>query len=189
MVQMTFWTRCKFVLNEVKEGLKIKELYSTAAFRLILGCIVPSFGGYLYYYQIEVTHFSQWQYSELSLVGFAGLIFGSLIFNAFLKESEFRLVLTIACIINSTGAFLTMLFCLGFTFGIPDFLFVLVTSTVTDTLHICYVTLPVLVLLAKLIPEKIEASLFAFLMGLCNLSSGFISVNLGNLFNLWIKCS
>ena len=110
-----------------------------------------------------------------------------MIFNQFLKESEFKVVLTIACVINCIGAFLTMLFCLSFTFGIPDFLFVLLTSTVTDTLHICYITLPVLVLFAKLIPEKIEASLFAFLMGLCNLSSYFVATNLGNLFNLWIK--
>jgi hypothetical protein len=43
-----------------------------------------------------------------------------------------------------------------------------------------------MVLFAKLIPEKIEASLFAFLTGLSNLNNLFISNNLGNLINLWI---
>jgi hypothetical protein len=42
------------------------------------------------------------------------------------------------------------------------------------------------VLYAKLIPEKIEASLFAFLTGLSNLNNLFISNNLGILINLWI---
>ena len=43
-----------------------------------------------------------------------------------------------------------------------------------------------MVLFAKLIPEKIEASLFAFLTGLSNLNNLFISNNLGNLINLWM---
>jgi hypothetical protein len=43
-----------------------------------------------------------------------------------------------------------------------------------------------MVLFAKLIPEKIEASLFAFLTGLSNLNNLFISNNLGNLINLWV---
>jgi MFS family permease len=50
MMQMHFWTRTKFVLGEVKQGLKIKELYSTLLFRVILGSVVPSFSYYLYYY-------------------------------------------------------------------------------------------------------------------------------------------
>jgi len=46
-----------------------------------------------------------------------------------------------------------------------------------------------MVLFAKLIPEKIEASLFAFLTGMSNLVNLFISPNLGNLINLWIGCT
>jgi len=95
-------------------------------------------------------------------------------------------VTVIACLVNSLGACMTMLFCLEITFGIPNFLFVLLTSTVTDTLYQCFVQLPLMVLYAKLIPEKIEASLFAFLMGISNLSNLFIARNIANLINLWI---
>ena len=42
------------------------------------------------------------------------------------------------------------------------------------------------VLYAKIIPEKIESSLFAFLTGLSNLNKKFISTNLGNLINLMV---
>ena len=65
MVKMGFLKRTAFVFGEVKQGLSIKELYSTAIFRTLLGCLVPSFSSYLYYYQMKVTGFSQLQYSTL----------------------------------------------------------------------------------------------------------------------------
>lgn len=91
-----------------------------------------------------------------------------------------------ASLANCIGAFLTMLFCLDITFGIPAFFYVLFTSTVTDTLYQCFNTLPLMVLFAKIIPEKIEASLFAFLMGLSNLSYMVLSGNIGNAINYFI---
>lgn len=65
MVRMGFCERCSFVFGEVKQGLAVKELYSTAIFRTLLGTVVPSFTSYLYYYQMNVTGFAQWQYSSL----------------------------------------------------------------------------------------------------------------------------
>lgn len=50
MVKMGFCKRTSFVFSEVKAGLSLKELYSVAIFRTILGCLVPSFSSYLYYY-------------------------------------------------------------------------------------------------------------------------------------------
>ena len=44
-------------------------------------------------------------------------------------------------------------------------------------------------LYAKLIPVKIEASLFAFLTGLSNLNVLFISSNIGILINIWVRVS
>jgi MFS family permease len=50
MVQMKFLQRSKFVLSEVGQGLKLKELYSSLMYQTILGAIIPSFGAYVYYY-------------------------------------------------------------------------------------------------------------------------------------------
>ena len=117
------------------------------------------------------------------------MVFGSAIYNWYFKHTEFQLTAVIACLINFLGAFMTMLFCLEITFGIPNYLFVIMTSTVTDSLSQCFVTMPLMILYAKLIPEKIEASLFGFLMGLSNLSNLFLSKNLGNLINLRVGCN
>lgn len=78
---------------------------------------------------------------------------------------------------------MTMSFCLNFTFGLPKFLFISLTETVTDTVHYAFVTLPILVLYAKITPEKIESSMFAMLMGFNNLWNYFVSPNLGNIIN------
>jgi MFS family permease len=122
----------------------------------------------------------------LTLVGFLATIAASVVYNLYFKETQYRKVLVIACLVNFVGALLTMFFCLDFTFGLPKFLYVMLTATVTDIIWIMCVTLPVLVLFAKLMPERIEASLFAFLMGINNLTAYFVSVNLGNLINLLI---
>jgi hypothetical protein len=120
------------------------------------------------------------------MFSYVTLITGSIMFNMFLKEKEFTFMMVMASLTNCVGAVLTMSFCLGYTFGIPNFIFVCFTSTVTDTLYQCFNTLPLMVLFAKLIPERVEASLFAFLTGLSNLCNLFLSGNLGNLINLFI---
>jgi hypothetical protein len=158
-------------------------------YKTLLGTVVPSFGTYLYYYQIDVTHFTQMQYSYLQVVGYATLTTGAIAYSMFFKESEFYWMVVFACFVNFTGAVLTMLFCHGNTFGIPNFLFVILTSTVTDTLYISFARLPLMVLYAKVIPEKVEASLFAFLMGLSNLANNFIAKNWANLINSWVGCN
>jgi hypothetical protein len=166
--------------------LKLKELYSAVIFNTILGAIVPSFGGYIYYYQIDVVGFTFTQYSLLSLIGYATLISGSIFFNLFMKNKEFTMMMIVACFINCLGSITTVLFTRGIYLGMSPYVFVILTSTVTDTLYQCFVQLPLMVLFAKLIPEKIEASLFAFLTGLSNLNNLFIASNLGNLINLWV---
>ena len=122
----------------------------------------------------------------LSLIGYATLITGSVAFNLFMKDKEFTMMMIVACFINCIGSVTTVLFTRGIYLGMSPFVFVILTSTVTDTLYQCFVQLPLMVLFAKLIPERIEASLFAFLTGLSNLNNLFIAANLGNLINLFV---
>ena len=55
-------------------------MYSTLIFGIIMNGIVPRFGSYLYYYQIVITGFSQFEYSLLSLIGWVTVIIGSILF-------------------------------------------------------------------------------------------------------------
>lgn len=147
-----------------------------------MGCIVPTFQSYMYYYYINIAEFTQFQFSMIRLVSYVTLIVGAVVYNVFLSKSEFRLMLIIACIVNCIGTSMTVLFILNWTFGIDPFVFVMMTNTVTDTLHLCFTSLPLMVLFAKIIPEKIESSMFAFVTGLSALCTMFVSPNLGILY-------
>jgi Na+/melibiose symporter-like transporter len=104
--------RTKFVFGEVGQGLKLKELYTAVIFQAILGAVVPNFSSYLYYYQISVAGFTQFEYSMLQMIGYATLISGSVCFNLFLKDKEFTVMMFVACLVNCVGSMTTMLFCL-----------------------------------------------------------------------------
>ena len=99
-----------------------------------MGCVIPSFGDYLYYYQMDVTGFTKFQYAILIMIGFLTLITGSLLFNVFFKKTNFKLIITGGCLINLIGSVLTLLFVRQIYLGMSPMVFVACTSTVTDTL-------------------------------------------------------
>jgi hypothetical protein len=152
----------------------------------ILGSVVPNYVDYLYYYQLNVANFTEFQYSMLQMLGSATLIIGSIIFSLFFKQTEFIYLLAGASLVNCFGAVTSCLFTKNITFGIPPLVFTAMTSTITDTLYLGMVQLPIQILYAKLIPDQIESSMFALLTGLSNLSNLFLSKQLGNLFNVFV---
>ena len=155
-------------------------------FFVIMGCSVPNFTDFLYYYQIEVTGFTQIEYSLLQVLSYITLFVSTFIYSGLLKEWETRSMMLTAMIINMVGAAMTVLFTTQRTFGLPPLVFVCLTSTVTDTLYNAYTTLPAMVLVAKLIPENVESAMFAMFTGLLNFSNLFASKELGILINKFI---
>jgi MFS family permease len=65
MVQMSFWPRTKLVFHELGEGLRIKELYTSLIYQMVIGCLVPQFTTYLYYYYIDIQDFQPFTYAML----------------------------------------------------------------------------------------------------------------------------
>lgn len=151
-----------------------------------MGSTIPNFTDFLYYYQIEVTGFTQIEYSLLQVLSYVTLFVSTFIYSGFLKGWEIRNMMLMALIINAFGAATTVLFTTQNTFGLPPLAFVCLTSTVTDTLYSAYTTLPAMVLFAKLIPENVESSMFAMLTGLMNFSQFFLSIELGIFFNTFV---
>jgi len=49
-VNMTLKERSAKVFFEVANGLKTKELHQSVLFFILMGCMVPSFSDFLYYY-------------------------------------------------------------------------------------------------------------------------------------------
>mmetsp|Transcript_6406 Transcript_6406/g.10866 ORF Transcript_6406/g.10866 Transcript_6406/m.10866 type:complete len:144 (+) Transcript_6406:55-486(+) len=67
--------------------------------------------------------------------------------------------------------------------SMSDFHFYLVLAVFQDSLLLAFVDLPLMVLFAKIIPEHIEGTVFAFLTGTINFSSNSLSPMVGSIIN------
>jgi len=101
---------------------------------------------------MDIAGFSLLTYSLLSVLGFVCLFFSTLIYNIFLKTVPIRRMMITACFLNLLGSITTILFVKQITFGLSPITFVVLTSTVMDTLVSAFTVLPAMVLFAKLIP-------------------------------------
>lgn len=180
---MSLGERSRKVFFDVANGLKLKELHSSIIFFILMGCMVPSFSDFLYYYQIDVSGFSLLTYSMLSVLGFICLFISTLIYNNLLKSVQIKKMMITACLLNLLGAITTILYVKQVTFGLSPLTFVVLTSTVMDTLVSAFTVLPAMVLFAKLIPHNVESSMFALLTGVLNFCSLFAAKELGVLIN------
>ena len=183
IISMSLWQRTKVNLVEIKNGLKIRELYRSVLFFLLLGAVIPSFSDFFYYYQQDISGFTKWDYAMLGVFGNVCLFLGTFIYSLMLKNVEIRTMMIFACLTNLLGAVGSLLFLRGVMFGMDPFWFMVMSSSVTDVLSYAFVNLPGMVLFAKLIPANIESSMFAMLTGLMNFSNLFASKMLGNYIN------
>ena len=132
---------------------------------------------------MDVSGFSLLTYSMLSVLGFVCLFISTLVYNGLLKTIPIMKMMITACFLNLLGAITTILYVKQLTFGLSPLTFVVLTSTVMDTLVSAFTTLPAMVLFAKLIPHNVESSMFALLTGVLNFCSLFAAKELGVLIN------
>ena len=134
---------------------------------------------------MDVLGFSNWDYAKLRLISFIGIFFGSLVFKCASQLLGIRAMLVIACVVNFIGALGQLFFVKGIMFGIDPFIFISMVNFFTDTVAFAFENMSALTLLAKIIPPKVEASMFSLMGGVLNLSYWFAARMLGNLVNVF----
>ena len=108
------------------------------------------------------------------MYSYIALFVGSLIYYGLFLDKNIHVMMVAACLINVGGSIMSMLMVMGKTFGFSNFVFVFFgTTAVTDAVYGMLVTLPSEILIAKMIPQNIEASLFAITTGLVNFATLF----------------
>ena len=157
-------------------------------FFIILG-LVPRFEEYMYFYQIDILEFTNQNYANLQIVSVSGVLIGSLAFKWTSKLVGLRAMLVFACIINIVGSVGKIFFVRGVTFGMDPFLYYSIINLFSESVKFACETMTALTLLAKIIPPKIEASMFSLLGGVLNLSYWVLARLLGNIFNLFFGVS
>lgn len=120
---------------DIKTGFKVRELWRSFIFFFLLGCLVPSFGDFFYYYQLEVVGFSKLTYALCGSLGFFYLVIAMQLYNWYLKDRETSIMMIIACFTNLLGSIGCILFVRKIYFGMDPLVFMIMTSTITDLLQ------------------------------------------------------
>jgi hypothetical protein len=147
------------------------------------GVLVPGFSDFIYYYQLEVSHFEKFSISMLNVLGSFALFVSMFIYAGYLKDLPVRNMMIIASFMRVIGGIFTIMYLKDITLGMTPLTFVAVTGTVSEILTDAFKTMPAMVLFAKLMPKNVESSMFGLIAGILNFSNGFLSKQLGLLLN------
>ena len=152
--------------------MKIPEFYNVIIYLLLSGLLVPNFDSFGYFFLLDVVEVSKFTYSMLTVLTYGCLLVGTVLYNAFFKESEFRSLFVWEVVIKLIFLTpLTFIFIMrvNVDFGIPDIaMMTFVTSAGTILTH-CLLSLPGVIIGTKICPKHIEATMFAVIAGIASL--------------------
>ncbi len=179
----------KVVLHQVKllkGAISQKAIWMPALF-LFLWQATPTADSAFFFFSTNELGFEPEFLGRVRLVtSFASLV-GIWVFQRFLKEVSFRSIFGWSTVLSAALGMTTLLLVThaNRALGIDDQWFSLGDSLIlTVAGQIAF--MPVLVLSARLCPPGVEATLFALLMSVVNLS-GLLSHELGALLTYWLK--
>lgn len=149
---------------------------------------VPNLSTVMFYYQTEFLNLEPSFLGTARVVGWLGLMFGTFIYNRYLKNIKLRKILMCA---HVGLAFLTLLDVAlvsryHVAFGISDKFMVLCGSALADAINQLKF-MPFLILSGLLCPPGIEGTLFALFMSINNLGStlgSFVGAGLASVLNI-----
>jgi folate/biopterin transporter len=181
-------TQESIVTHQVKQlwgAIKQKSIWLPAAF-LFIWQATPTADSAFFFFTTNELGFEPEFLGRVRLVTSLASLIGIFIFQRYLKNVPFRFILGWSTILAASLGMTTLLLVThaNRALGIDDRWFSLGDSLILTVMgQITW--MPVLVLSARLCPKGVEATLFALLMSIYNLS-GLISHELGALLTAWL---
>ncbi|MGA1601167.1 MAG: folate/biopterin family MFS transporter [Prochlorothrix sp.] len=178
-------TVVKEQLVSLKRALSQRAIWFPTLF-LFLWQATPNSQSAFFYFTTNDLGFAPEFLGRVQLVTKFAALVGIWLFNRYFKAVPFRKIFTWAAVLSTLLGLTTLLLVThaNRSLGISDQWFSLGDSLVlTVAGEIAY--MPVLVLAARLCPPGIEATLFALLMSVCNLSY-LASTELGAVLTYWL---
>jgi len=148
----------------------MKEIYFVIIFFLLKGLINPTFEEFSYFFLMNIIGVSKFIFALLVLIGQICHLVGALIYRAWCRNVDTRVMLIVAMCCSVLGNLLNFCFAKRWNLEveIDDMFFLIFTDVVFNVLSTLLFTLPILSLFAKITPPKIEGTIFAFLTGTLN---------------------
>ncbi|OWM81270.1 probable folate-biopterin transporter 4 [Punica granatum] len=149
---------------------------------------VPNISTVMFYYQTEFLKLDASFLGTARVVGWLGLMFGTFIYNRYLKTMKLRRILLLAQLGLSLLSQLDIVLVsrINVSFGVSDKVMVLGGSALADAVNQLKF-MPFLILSGQLCPPGIEGTLFALFMSINNLGStlgSFVGAGLASLLNI-----
>lgn len=148
----------------------------------------PNISTIMFYYQTEYLKLDASFLGTTRVVGWLGLMLGTLVYNRYLKKMKLRRTLLLAQVGISILGLLDMVLVsrLHLSFGISDKIMVLFGSALSDGIN-QFKFMPFLILSGQLCPPGIEGTLFALFMSINNLGStlgSFLGAGMASLLSI-----
>jgi folate/biopterin transporter len=179
------FTAVKRQIILLKKAVSQKSIWMPTVF-LFLWQAMPGSESAFFYFSTNELHFEPEFLGRIRLVSSFAAIVGIWVFQRFLKTVPFRVIFGWSTVISSALGLTTLLLVThaNRALGIDDKWFSLGDSVILTVMgQIAF--MPVLVLAARLCPKGVEATLFALLMSVVNVS-GVLSHELGALLTYWL---
>ncbi len=174
-------TNWKVTGSKLWKAVRLPSIYKPALF-IFLICVTPSAGGAMTFFYDRDLKFTPDEFGALVVCGFLVQILGTFVYKRWLRQVSFIKIFGCALALSFflEQTLLLLVLHVNRDLGIPDYVFAF-SERVVLTLIGQFITMPMVVLGARLCPEGVEATLYALLMSVTNLG-GVISSEWGSLF-------
>lgn len=178
-------------------------IYKPALF-IFLICVTPGYGGVMTFFYERELGFTANEFGMLDIMGYIVSIAGTFIYKRFLRNVSFPKIFFWALLLSFVleNTLLLLVLHINRDMGIPDFVFALIERIVI-TLIGQFISMPMVVLGARVCPVGVEGTLYALLMSITNMGDvvssewgslltsmfGVTSSNFKNLWKLMLLCN
>ena len=166
--------------RKLSTAVRQSHIYRPALFLFLL-CVTPGYGSVMTFFYERELKFTPDEFATLDVLGHVVAIIGTFVYKRYLRDVSFRTIFGIALFLSFVleNTLLLLVFHTNRTIGIPDFVFAVIERIVI-TLVGQFVTMPMVVLGARLCPVGVEGTLYALLMSVTNIG-GVVSSEWGSL--------
>lgn len=156
---MTLKQKIAFNGRCLKQAFKIEPLNRTILFFVVFVIATPSFKDFLdYFYNFDPVYDAY-----IEIIVFVSVLIATIIYSEFLEDTPMKSLIRLSIVALVINSFFNILLVKDMTFGMSKFMYVSLQTLFFDSIYQAFLYLPAFVTLAKVIPEHVEASVFAIL--------------------------
>jgi len=144
-------------------------------FYTLLGLTIVRYDDFMYYYKLNVLGFTQFQYTMLMMGGTIAMMIMVIVYQRFMTKWETQTLVRFCLTIFAVNALASLILTKrwNIAMGISDTVFVALTGSTFFPICVVMYILPPFVLIAKITPAHVEATIFAFSASLINMGIHF----------------